>query len=298
MRDPGETRGPVAYVTCREALGIDYDMDELVAATRARGIDCDVVPWDDDDVDWTRYALCVIRSTWNYFEDRGGFIAWVRHVNAVSHVENAVSILEWNTDKHYLGEVAAAGLPVVPTDYIEPDDDAWQHRLTDLLRHGDVVVKPCVSAGSNDTERHSTVDGATAQVRALLAKGRSVMLQPYLADVDVHGETGLVFIDGRFSHAFGKGAILATEKNMTGGLYAEEDITAREASPEQLDLGRRAVDWITSRFGTPLYARIDLLPTPRGPVIIELELTEPSLYLKLGAGAAEAVVDAVLARLG
>lgn len=307
VRGPGETRGLVAYVSCLEAMGdgrivdgvdgIDYDMADLVQASRAHGLECDVVAWDDDGVDWPRYALCVVRSTWNYFQDRDRFITWVQSVNNVSRVANHIEILRWNTDKHYLAEAVAAGLPIVPTTFIEPGDQAWHMRLDELLSLGDVVVKPAVSAGSNDTERHSSANTARAHIDSLLAARRSVMLQPYLADVDHLGETGLVFIDGEFSHAFGKGAILAAEKNMTGGLYAEEDITARVPSPAELDLGRRAVAWINSRFETPLYARIDLLPTANGPVIIELELTEPSLYLKLGERAATSMATAVARRL-
>lgn len=307
VRDPGDTRGLVAYVSCLEAMGsgdivdgmdgVDYDMADLMAASRAAGLTCEVVAWDDPGVDWSRFELCVVRSTWNYFQDRDRFISWTSHVDSVSRLENRIDILRWNTDKHYLAEAAEHGLPVVPTTFIEPGDDSWTSTLRTLLRTGDVVVKPAVSAGSNDTERHSDAEAASRHISSLLDGGRSVMLQPYLADVDRNGETGLVFVDGEFSHAFGKGAILAVEKNMTGGLYAEEDISAREASPAELELGRRAMAWITGRFGAPLYARIDMLPTPAGPVIIELELTEPSLYLKLGDSAADRVVNAVRRRL-
>lgn len=291
-------------MTCREATeavggvdSVDYDMSGLVAASRELGLDCSVVAWDDPTVDWSRFAVSVLRSTWNYFMDREGFLEWARRVAGVSDLHNDLAIVEWNTDKHYLAEIARAGLPVVPTTFLEPDHGDWRAEIVRLLDHGDVVVKPCVSAGSNDTDRHSAVDSAVSHVESLLDAGRSVMLQPYLADVDIYGETGLVFIDGVFSHAFGKGAILAAEKNLTGGLYAEEDISAREATAAERELGERAVDFLRERFGDPLYARVDLLPTADGPVIIEVELTEPSLYLALGDGAARAVAAAVARRV-
>jgi hypothetical protein len=56
------------------------------------------------------------------------------------------------------------------------------------------------------------------------------------------------------------------------------------------------VRWVTERFGLPLYARVDLLPTADGPIIIELEMTEPSLYVSLGDGAADRFARAVLSR--
>jgi glutathione synthase/RimK-type ligase-like ATP-grasp enzyme len=293
-QNPEATRGSVALVTCREALGIDYDMPLLLEAVRAAGIAVDEVCWDDESIDWSTYDQVVIRSTWDYHRRYDDFMQWVRAVSSVSTMSNSLDVITWNTDKHYLAEVAAMGLPVVPTVFIEPGQENWLKHVLELLTQGDVVVKPAISAGSNDTERHSNIDVAQKHITELLSEQRSVMLQPYMADVDVYSETGLVFIDGKFSHAFAKGALLAQEKNMSGGLYAEEEIGVRQPTAEQLLIGERAVKWLTSRFGKLLYARVDLLPTARGPVIIEIELTEPSLYLLLHPGAAAELANALI----
>jgi glutathione synthase/RimK-type ligase-like ATP-grasp enzyme len=236
----------------------------------------------------------VIRSTWDYHRRYDEFMQWVRAVGAVSTISNSVDVITWNTDKHYLAEVAEMGLPVVPTVFIEPGHDDWLDQVRELLTKGDVVVKPAISAGSNDTERHSNIDTAQKHVSELLSAQRSVMLQPYMADVDVESETGLVFIDSKFSHAFAKGPLLAQAKNMSGGLYAEEEIGVRQPTAEQLLIGERAVKWLTSRFGKLLYARVDLLPTAQGPVIIEIELAEPSLYLLLHPQAATQLAEAII----
>ena len=293
-QNPEATRGSVALVTCREALGIDYDMPLLLEAVRATGIAVDEVCWDDESIDWSTYDQVVIRSTWDYHRRYDEFMQWVRVVSAVSTISNSLDVIAWNTDKHYLAEVAETGLPVVPTRFIEPSDTDWLDDVSLLLAKGDVVVKPTISAGSNDTERHSNLDAAKKHIGELLSARRSVMLQPYMADVDVYSETGLVFIDGKFSHAFAKGALLAQEKNMSGGLYAEEEIGVRQPTAEQLLIGERAVKWLTSRFGKLLYARVDLLPTAQGPVIIEIELTEPSLYLLLHPEAATELANALI----
>jgi glutathione synthase/RimK-type ligase-like ATP-grasp enzyme len=293
-QNPEATRGSVALVTCREAIGIDYDMPLLLEAVRAAGIAVDEVCWDDESIDWSTYDQVVIRSTWDYHRRYDDFMQWVRAVSSVSTMSNSLDVITWNTDKHYLAEVAAMGLPVVPTVFIEPGQENWLKHVLELLTQGDVVVKPAISAGSNDTERHSNIDVAQKHITELLSEQRSVMLQPYMADVDVYSETGLVFIDGKFSHAFAKGALLAQEKNMSGGLYAEEEIGVRQPTAEQLLIGERAVKWLTSRFGKLLYARVDLLPTARGPVIIEIELTEPSLYLLLHPGAAAELANALI----
>ena len=293
-QNPEATRGSVALVTCREALGIDYDMPLLLEAVRATGIAVDEVCWDDESIDWSTYNHVVIRSTWDYHRRYDEFMQWVRSVSSVSTMSNSLDVITWNTDKHYLAEVAAMGLPVVPTVFIEPGHDGWPDQVHDLLAHGDVVVKPAISAGSNDTERHSNFDAAQKHIAELLLAQRSVMLQPYMADVDVQSETGLVFIDGKFSHAFAKGPLLAQAKNMSGGLYAEEEIGVRQPTAEQLLIGERAVKWLLSRFGKLLYARVDLLPTAQGPVIIEIELTEPSLYLLLHPEAATELANALI----
>ena len=293
-QNPEATRGSVALVTCREALGIDYDMPLLLEAVRATGRAVDEVCWDDESIDWSTYDQVVIRSTWDYHRRYDEFMQWVRAVSAVSTISNSVDVITWNTDKHYLAEVAAIGLPIVPTIFIEPGQDDWLSSARELLAKGDVVVKPAISAGSNDTERHSNFDAAQKHIAELLLAQRSVMLQPYMADVDVQSETGLVFINGKFSHAFAKGPLLAQAKNMSGGLYAEEEIGVRQPTAEQLLIGERAVKWLLSRFGKLLYARVDLLPTAHGPVIIELELAEPSLYLLLHPEAATDFAHALI----
>jgi len=296
-QNPEATRGSVALVTCREALGIDYDMPLLLEAVRAAGIVVDEVCWDDASIDWSTYEQVVIRSTWDYHRRYDEYMQWARAVSSVSTISNSLDVIAWNTDKHYLAEVAETGLPVVPTVFIEPGQEDWFDHVRELLTKGDVVVKPTISAGSNDTERHSNIDVAQQHISELLSAQRSVMLQPYLADVDVESETGLVFIDGKFSHAFAKGALLAHAKNMTSGLYAEEEIGVRQPTAEQLLIGERAVKWLTSRFGTLLYARVDLLPTAHGPVIIEIELTEPSLYLLLHPEAANELANTLTSHL-
>jgi glutathione synthase/RimK-type ligase-like ATP-grasp enzyme len=254
-----------------------------------------VVSWDDPTVDWTAFDVAVIRSTWDYHRRFDEFMAWVRSTAASTRLLNPLAILEWNTDKRYLSDLESAGFPVVPTRFVPPGHDAMAD-VRRLLEHGDIVVKPSISAGSNDTERHDSFDEATKQIEGLHAAGRTVMVQPYVERVDVEGETGLVFMNGEYSHAFAKGAMLASSKTMAGGLYAEERIEARLASDAQRRLGDDLVRWVTERFGLPLYARVDLLPTADGPIIIELEMTEPSLYVSLGDGAADRFARAVLSR--
>jgi hypothetical protein len=162
------------------------------------------------------------------------------------------------------------------------------------------VVKPTVSAGARDTARFRAGERAAAGELAgrILASGRAVMVQPYLARLDADGETGLVYVDGAYSHAFRKGALLAGAA-LGPGLYAEEEIEPRVATPAQRAVGDAVLAATAERTGgAPLYARVDLVPGAESdPVVLELELTEPSLFLATDDGAAARVATAIAARV-
>lgn len=279
-------------VTCREALGLDTDMPLLVAALDRLGLVTTVVPWDDE-VDWSIFDAVVMRSTWDYHRRYDEFMTWVHDVAAQTRIANTADIITWNTDKRYLADLAAEGLPTVPTTFVAPGEEVDRAMVGDLLINGDVVVKPTVSAGSNDTERHQDIDDVVRHVQALHATNRTAMVQPYLNEVETGFETGLVYIDGEFSHAFSKGPMLRDPKTMAEGLYAEEQIAARTASATERSVGDRVRGVLTARFERPLYTRVDLLPSADGPVIIEVEMTEPSLYMHLGDSAADRLAAAI-----
>ncbi|MGY1672495.1 ATP-grasp domain-containing protein [Geodermatophilus sp. SYSU D00710] len=287
----------VLLASCAAAAGRDEDEPLLLAALAAAGLSAAPADWADGGVDWGAAAAVVVRSTWDYAPRRAEFLAWAHRVEAATLLANPADVLAWNTDKRYLRELAATGVPVVPTAWVEAPEDA----AAALARWpGDVVVKPVVSAGARDTVRFAPADrdGAGALAARILAGGRAVMVQPYLDRLDAEGETGLVYVDGAHSHAFGKGALLAGEA-LGEGLYAEEEITARTATPAQRAVGDRVLAWVVERTGrTPLYARVDLVPGADGPQVIEVELTEPSLFLTTDAGAADRFAAAISTRVG
>ncbi|MDA0371004.1 MAG: hypothetical protein O3C62_12040 [Actinomycetota bacterium] len=284
-------------MTAEAAIGFDADMPLLRRALDERGVDHREVVWNDSSIDWSSFTLVVVRSTWDYVPLIVDFLRWIDRVASVTRLENSADVMRWNVDKHYLRDAEEAGLSIVPTMFVDPtvvdDVTIWHPRLDEWMTSGDVVVKPCISAGSNDTERHSTVHTAVDHVVSLTSKGRGAMVQPYLAEVDRLSETGIVFLAGQFSHAFSKGPLLATARDLEAGLYAREQIDSRTPTRDELEVAQRASDWLTSRFGRLLYARVDLLPSPEGPKIVELELTEPSLFLQTDTEAAARAADAI-----
>jgi len=267
----------VALVTCRAARGLDEDMPPLLAAFDAVGASAEIVDWDDGEVDWARFDLALLRSAWDYTERLPQFLAWVERTAASTLLLNPPPVVRWNSDKHYLRDLSRAGVPVVPTTFIDS--------------------KPAVGAGSRDARRHARadLDEIRAHLRPLLAAGRSMMLQPYLESVDREGETALIFIDGGFSHAIRKGPLLPSGAPSTTGLFAPEEITPRIPGADELAVAERAVAQVP--VGGLLYARVDLIRDVAGhPRVLELEITEPSLFFAY-SDAAPRFVAAALARL-
>ncbi|TDC15909.1 ATP-grasp domain-containing protein [Actinomadura bangladeshensis] len=279
----------IAFATCSWLPGGSDDVRDLIGALASLEVEAEPVIWDGD-VDWSRYDLVVIRSTWDYTSRRDAYVAWAE---SLPRVLNPAEVIRWNTDKRYLRDLAGAGLPVVPTLW-DPDDipSEWP----------EYVIKPAVSIGSGDTARWGPgeEEQARAHLRSLRDAGRTAMVQPYLAAVDTAGETALVFCDGEYSHAGRKAQILTAGAGVQGSVRDDATrgrVTAAAATEAELDVANRALAAVPGG-GDLLYARVDLIPGPDGsPMIIELELTEPNLYPHHGEGSAERFAKAIAARL-
>ena len=265
----------VLLATCADLPAGDEDAELLLAALDDAGLAARWAVWDDPAVDWSA-GLTVLRSTWDYTHHRRRFLDWV---HGLPRVANDAALVDWSTDKAYLVDLAAAGVPTVPTEVAQPGVPLPGFAA-------EVIVKPSVGAGSRGVGRFTPDRIREAQEHAerLHAAGRTVLVQPYLHGVDDTGEAALVYFDGAFSHAITKGAMIpaATAHPVEGGaLYIEENITPRTPSPAERAVGDAAVAFVRDRFGgDPLYARVDLLPGPDGPVVVELELVEPSVFLQ------------------
>jgi len=287
------TPATVALVTCAELPDLDPDDRLLLDPLAGQGIQVSAAVWDDPDVDWASFDLVVLRSTWDYARRRDDFVAWA---SAVPTLVNPADVVAWNTDKRYLRELAAAGVPVVATSWVEPRD-AWAPPAD-----GEWVIKPAVSAGSKDTGRYDLADPAHLELAAthvarLQAAGRLVMIQPYLPAVDSYGETAVLYLDGAYSHSIRKGPLLVGPDLGEAGLYKEETVTARLPTPAELKVAEAALAAVPGG-NRLLYARIDMIPGLDGePLLVELELTEPSLFLATAPGAAERLSTAIAERL-
>lgn len=266
----------IALVTARAARGLDLDEPPLRLAFQGAGCDVQAVAWDDPEVDWASFDVALLRSTWDYAQRLPEFLAWVGKASARTCVLNPLPLVTWNTDKHYLAQLAAAGVATVDSTFIEPGADARAALSLFIMEHAnaELVVKPAVGAGSRDAERHprGELERAVLHAQRLLDAGRSVLLQPYLGRVDRDGESALMYFDGQFSHAVRKAALLPPGGAATTGLFAPEKITPRAPADDELKLAQQVLAALP--FSTPLYARVDLIPDDRGaPCLLELEST-------------------------
>ena len=272
----------VALATCRNIPEPDLDEPLLLAALERARVPAKVLAWDDEAVDWNEPRLTVIRSTWNYYLRPDAFRAWVTERGA--RLVNAPEIIHWNHHKRYLADLAARGVPVVPTLWI-PKEGSPGDQLT-CTGWTDIVVKPAVSAGSYRTRRLTGPPFDEAVLAASFALA-DTMVQPYIASVDAYGERSLIYIDGAITHAIRKSPRFAGQSEQVWG-------EAVAIADDEREAASRTLACVT---GSPLYARIDLVRDAEGrPLLGELELIEPSLFLVHNPAAADRFAAAIARR--
>lgn len=250
----------------------DGDDAGLVQALRGRGLHARWLSWDDPAAQ--EADLVILRAAWDYIDRLDEFLAWTVRVPLLL---NSPKVIAWNTDKRYLGDLAAAGVPTVPSEFFAPGERVY-------VPAGEVVVKPAVGAGSVGALRFSDRAEAVAHAAVLQARGQTVLVQPYDPRVS-DGETALVFIRGEQSHAFSKGPLLPPPGGAPvfdkSGTYAEERLQPAEPDFELWDVGHAALAAAATHLNIGitdlLYARVDVLGGSDAPRLLELELVEPSL---------------------
>jgi Prokaryotic glutathione synthetase, ATP-grasp domain len=275
----------VAVVTCERPIERDHDLDFLGPALRRREVEVDAPAWSDPAVDWSSYELAVLSSTWDYFERQDEFRAWLRAVDEATTLVNPLPIVEWNLDKRYLIELEAAGIPAIPTVWVEPGGEPEAAVEIEELGWEQVVIKPVIDLGARNLVRVP----ADLVPEMLSRFDVATMAQPYLPSVATEGEISLVYFRGELSHSLRKVPARGDFRVQPqyGGTHEAGDFgtVIREISEAAVAVSP----------AVPAYARVDLVGTDEGPAVIELELIEPALYLDSDARGAERFADALLA---
>ncbi|MET0934041.1 MAG: hypothetical protein ABWX56_10025 [Mycetocola sp.] len=270
-----------------DALFTDDRM--LIAALQRHGVAAESVVWSDPDVDWNSYDVAVIRSTWDYIDERAVFLSVLDTIESSScRLFNARDAVRWNSDKSYLFDLEAWGVPIVPTVTAsgflgDPVGRGWST----------VVVKPTVGTGASDVSR-VTRNRIGETLERLYADGLldEYLIQPMVNSVVDEGEWSFIVIAGRFSHALLKKP--AAGDYRTQGIYGG---TVLSVVPPADDI-RQADDILAAVPYDLLYARLDLVRVDGQLAVMELELIEPILYFSLAPECVDRLATAVIARDG
>lgn len=296
MARTAAARARIALATYRPEEGaesLDRDLPVLRAALEDAGAEAVVGYWDDPDVDWAAFDLVVIRSTWDYSWRVAEFVAWAERCGKLTRLANPAAVVRWNTDKRYIGDLAEAGVPTVPTRYLAPGAPA------EFPDDREYVVKPTSGAGARLAARYRPEERETAlrQLERMHDRGLTAMVQPYLTSIDTAGERALQFYGGRFLHASRKGAVLEPGTAYDADKVAHPRLEPWQPTPAELAVAERALGAVPrwTDGSELLYARVDLVDGDDGnPCVMELELVEPNLFLWLHPESVPVVAEAVV----
>ncbi|MFI5073875.1 MAG: RimK family alpha-L-glutamate ligase [Actinomycetales bacterium] len=271
MTAPDERAAEVALVNCADERYQEPEVHVAADALRAAGVSTDVVSWDEDR-DWGAYGLVVVRTPWDYFDRVNDFLDWAARVERESVLVNPADVLRWNSHKGYLAEFTAKSVPTVPTRLVPgPSTD-----VADQIREvpwEEIVVKPAIDGGARHAWRGLRDDPSLSRVAERLTDHGDVVVQPFVPAI-VDGERSLVFLGGRFSHAVRK-------VPKAGDYRSQRHLGGREVDhePDSAEL-QVALAAMAAAPGRLTYARVDLVDWEGAPVLIELEVIEPDLFLR------------------
>lgn len=264
-----------AFLTMADPSGF-FIYDQLTEAPlRELGWTVQSVPWTADNVDWDQFDAVVIRSTWDYQNAPDQFLATLDRIDQTrAKLFNSSRICRWNLEKNYLRDLESRGVTILPTEWFESLDASRLQKLLDHLRPQQrLVLKPIVGANADNVFVLSPGQQDDLSQSLEFYANRPVMVQPFLESIKTRGECSLFYFDGEYSHS-----ILKRPK--PGDFRVQEEhggsISPMKAGDELRQTGDAVITAVGERL---LYARVDLVWMDDGsPVLIELELIEPSLY--------------------
>ena len=271
-----------AFITMDSMEGFVCDDDLAIPALKELGWDVEKISWRAQGTDWTRYGIVVIRSPWDYPTDAPRFLALLDEIEASgTPLLNPPELVRWNLHKSYLKWLEERDVSVVPTRWLDKPRQADILALFDEYGSDKMVIKPAV--GANAQHAHvlykETLEQDWPEIE-LVFEHRQAMVQPFRAAIQSEGEYSVMFVDGEISHTIRK-----TPK--PGDFRSQEEHGADIAlvEPEAL-LVKRASEAVWALSVRPLYGRADMIRNPDGDFeIMELELVEPSMYLRMDPGA-------------
>jgi glutathione synthase/RimK-type ligase-like ATP-grasp enzyme len=286
-----EVRPRLLIASYAERRFLRNDDLPLRDALDAAGIEPVPIVWDEAR-DWSQFDACLIRSTSDYHLKYEAFQSWLGAVASAIPMWNPYDLTLWNSNKSYLRDLAVNGIPTIPTVWLTQGTKASIHDLLDTERWPKAIVKPTIGLGSQNLYRIEQEEKGLEQELTDLLREQDLLVQPFLPSVELHGETSLIFIDGKFTHAVKKQPRLGDFRVQKSFGGTSETCEPSEAEEE---VARHALECLDT---VPLYARVDLVAdSAGGALLIELELIEPDLFFRHDPRAATCLADALVDRL-
>jgi glutathione synthase/RimK-type ligase-like ATP-grasp enzyme len=277
----------IALLSIQDLSDFVADDELVVEPLRRLGHVAEFVPWQAT-VEWRKYDGVVIRTTWDYQHHLPAFLGVLQDIGTQTRLANPLEIVKWNADKQiYLQDIEKRGGKIVPTIWSNNGIDSRQIQAWfEQLQTDEIVIKPTIGANAQHAFRLKCGDEAAEKLGVL--KTRPYMVQPFMRGIVEEGEFSLFYFSGEYSHT-----ILKTPK--TGDFRVQEEhggiIQATKPTADLLATGERIMHNISP---TPLYARIDFVRTGEGEfAVVELELIEPSMYLREAAHAPQMFASAI-----
>lgn len=260
----------IAYVYYEDGGPLsDKEHELLLQFLQAKGLNIHKENWDDGSVDWMQYQCIVLKSPWDYVFKTKLFYEWLDKIKQLNILMlNSADIIKWNSDKHYLKDIAAAGLKVIPTAFLQKGEPFHPEDYFKLFNTNTLIVKPCISGASRNTFK-ITAESEPVEVT------ESTMIQPFVPQVNEEGEWSLVFLGGKFSHALVKTPAKEDFRSQPqfGGMLQGKQPPA--------SLLNSAAQYVAEFARGCLYARVDGLMIDNEFHLMELELIDPFLFLSI-----------------
>jgi glutathione synthase/RimK-type ligase-like ATP-grasp enzyme len=261
----------VVIVKSQDPAFPEIECELLAAALTRRGVEAGIEAWGSDP---SGAKLVVIRTPWDYTKQCDRFLSWAREVADAATLVNPYEVIAWNSHKSYLLDLAYAGVPMIPTALVAAGAPVAEQLAMLEEYEGEVVIKPAIAVGGVGALRAVARSTEASDHLAAMATDVDMLVQPFEPTV-TDGEVSLIFLGGEYSHAVRK--LPAEGEYRVHEMYGGT-IELHTPTGDELAVGLAALAVADDELA---YGRVDLLATPRGPAVMELELIEPQLFLDL-----------------
>ena len=265
----------IAYVVGNDdPVDPDPDLDIPFAKKAAQQLNIDLVftNWNDKSIAWESFDAAVIRSAWDYVPVRDNFLQFAKNVETKTKLFNSYEVMKWNTDKKYLSILESKGVPIIPTKFANNIEEALPSIKWAFGKATAIAIKPTVGAGARLAGKATSEEEAIEYVKKIFEANRTAIIQPYISSVDDEGEKAIIVINGEISHVAKK--VPALTKGGHGDAAGQLEITN-----EIRDIVK-TISNAVSEWNDLLFARVDVVRMGEKLVLMELELTEPWLFMQ------------------